>query len=200
MDPCLGLMDPDQDPAIFVSDLQKANKKLFFHEVFLLIRYFLKVHLHHFSKIKCPKEVTKQEESRFSYYLAWWWKDPDPYRTSDKWIRKAQNMWIRWIRNTGCTVGRQMAWPTCCIVVGPFGRTPSLLGRGCVGGGGGGVTTGFTAGVSGRGAAAAAFTGSFHQQSHVHTVQSQNVNLKVPKCEISISRIRMIFMSFLQMC
>jgi hypothetical protein len=78
--------------------------------------------------------------------------------------------------------------------VGPLGRTPSLLGRGCVGGGGGvGVTTGFTAGVTGRGATAAAFTGSFHQPSHVHTVQ--NVNLKVPKCQISISWIRMIFMS-----
>jgi hypothetical protein len=25
----------------------------------------LKVHLHHFSKIKSPKEVTKQQESRF---------------------------------------------------------------------------------------------------------------------------------------
>jgi hypothetical protein len=34
------------------------------------------------------------------------------------------------------------------------------------------VTTGFTAGVSGRGAAAV-FTGSFHQQSHVHSVQKK---------------------------
>jgi hypothetical protein len=39
MDPCLRLMDPDpdadQDPAIFVIDLQKANKKLIF-----LIKFF----------------------------------------------------------------------------------------------------------------------------------------------------------------
>jgi hypothetical protein len=37
--------DADQDPAIFVTDLQKANKKLinFFYKVFLHIRYLLKV-------------------------------------------------------------------------------------------------------------------------------------------------------------
>jgi hypothetical protein len=29
-------MDPDPDPAIFVIDLQDANKKLFFQKVFLL--------------------------------------------------------------------------------------------------------------------------------------------------------------------
>jgi hypothetical protein len=42
------VMNSDPDPAIFVTDLQ----------VFLLITYFLKVH--HFSKIKSHKEVTKQ--------------------------------------------------------------------------------------------------------------------------------------------
>jgi hypothetical protein len=47
-------MDPDPDPAIFVIDLQDANKKL------LSAYYLLKVHLHHFSKIKSQKEVTKQ--------------------------------------------------------------------------------------------------------------------------------------------
>ncbi len=55
MDPDLDL---DPDPAIFVIDLQVANKKLIFKKVICL--YFLKVHLHHFSKIKSPKEVTKQ--------------------------------------------------------------------------------------------------------------------------------------------
>ncbi len=41
-------MDPDLDPAIFVSDLQtkKLNSFLFFAS----LPYFLKVHLHHFSK------------------------------------------------------------------------------------------------------------------------------------------------------
>jgi hypothetical protein len=55
------LMDPDADldPAIFVIDLQDANKKLIFNKkIFCLL--LLKVHLHHFSKIKSPKEVTKQ--------------------------------------------------------------------------------------------------------------------------------------------
>jgi hypothetical protein len=48
-------MDPDPDPAIFVIDLQDANKK------YLFAYYFLMVHLHHFSKIKSPKKVTKQQ-------------------------------------------------------------------------------------------------------------------------------------------
>jgi len=47
-------MDPD--PAIFISELQDV-KKLFFIKFFAY--YFLKVHLHHFSK-KSHKEVTKQ--------------------------------------------------------------------------------------------------------------------------------------------
>jgi hypothetical protein len=44
-------MDPD--PAIFVSDLPDGQ------QVFLLIT-FLRYFLHHFSKIKRHKEVTKQ--------------------------------------------------------------------------------------------------------------------------------------------
>jgi hypothetical protein len=56
-------VDPDPDPAIFGIDLQDANKKLILKKV--SAHYFLKVHLHHFSKIKSPKEITKQQESRF---------------------------------------------------------------------------------------------------------------------------------------
>jgi hypothetical protein len=52
-DPVRLLTDPDPDPALFVSDLQDANKKYFF----LL---FLKVDLHHSSMIKSLKEVIKQ--------------------------------------------------------------------------------------------------------------------------------------------
>jgi hypothetical protein len=50
-------MDPDlaPDPAVCVIDPQGANKKTIFFAY-----YFLKVHLHHFSKIKSLKEVTKQ--------------------------------------------------------------------------------------------------------------------------------------------
>jgi hypothetical protein len=51
-------MDPDL--AIFVIDLQEVNKNKFF-----IAYYFFKVHLHHFSKIKSPKEVTKQKEKKF---------------------------------------------------------------------------------------------------------------------------------------
>jgi hypothetical protein len=54
--------DPHPDPAIFITDLQDANKKLF--KSFIAF-YFLKEHLHHFLKIKSPKEVTKQQKSRF---------------------------------------------------------------------------------------------------------------------------------------
>jgi hypothetical protein len=39
--------DPDPDPAIFVLDLQDANKKQFFSKFFFLLIF--KVHLHHFS-------------------------------------------------------------------------------------------------------------------------------------------------------
>jgi hypothetical protein len=54
-------MDPDADPdpAIFVIDLQDANKKLIKKKKNSAY-YFLNVHLLHFSKIKSPKEVTKQ--------------------------------------------------------------------------------------------------------------------------------------------
>jgi hypothetical protein len=45
-------MDPD--PAIFFIDLQDANKKLIFNIIFSAY-YFLKVHLHNFSKTKVKK-------------------------------------------------------------------------------------------------------------------------------------------------
>jgi hypothetical protein len=69
-DPYLSSTHPDSDldPAIFVSDLQDGNK----NSVFLLVRYFLKLHVHHFSKIKSHKEVTKQKESKvFLTVFAW---------------------------------------------------------------------------------------------------------------------------------
>jgi hypothetical protein len=53
-------MDPDADPdpAVFIIYLQDANKKLIFEKSFSAY-YFLKGHLHHFSKKKSQKEVTK---------------------------------------------------------------------------------------------------------------------------------------------
>jgi hypothetical protein len=49
--------DPDAppDPAVFVIDPQDANKKLIFKKSFPA-DYILKVHLHHFSKIKVKKK------------------------------------------------------------------------------------------------------------------------------------------------
>jgi hypothetical protein len=54
---------PDPDPALFISDSVDANKKYFFPIVFIAY-FFFKVHLHHSSKIKSHKEVTKQYKSR----------------------------------------------------------------------------------------------------------------------------------------
>jgi hypothetical protein len=72
-------MDPDSDldPAIFVIDLQEANKKQIFKKSFSAY-YFLKVHLHHFSKIKSQKEVTNSRCQGFSYFFCSLIKDPDP--------------------------------------------------------------------------------------------------------------------------
>jgi hypothetical protein len=48
--------DADPDPDIFITDFQDTNLKKSFSA-----DYFLKVpHLHHFSKIRSQKEVTKQ--------------------------------------------------------------------------------------------------------------------------------------------
>ncbi len=58
-DPYIRLMDADPDPAIFVSDLPDINKKKKKFSKFFCI-LLLKVHLHHFSKIKIHKEGTKQ--------------------------------------------------------------------------------------------------------------------------------------------
>jgi hypothetical protein len=56
--------DSDRDPAVFFIDLQDANKKRILKK--FPAYYFLKAHLHHFTMVKSPNEVTKQKESRFS--------------------------------------------------------------------------------------------------------------------------------------
>ncbi len=63
-DPCLWLMDP----AIFVIDLQDDSKKLIFNTIFSAY-YFLKVHLHHFSKIRSQKESQNSRNQGFSYFF-----------------------------------------------------------------------------------------------------------------------------------
>ncbi len=51
--------DPDADPSIYIIDLQDANKKLMFKKKVFCILLFEGT-LHHFSKLKSQKEVTKQ--------------------------------------------------------------------------------------------------------------------------------------------
>ncbi len=67
-DSYLWLMDSDPDPAIFVSDLQDVNKNSQFFSY-----CFLKVHLHHFSKIKSHRKVTKQVGINVFLTIFYWW-------------------------------------------------------------------------------------------------------------------------------
>ncbi len=60
--------DSDPDPAVFVIDLQDASIKLIFNTIFSTY-FFLKLHLHHFSKIKSQKESQNSRNQGFSYYF-----------------------------------------------------------------------------------------------------------------------------------
>ncbi len=84
-------MDPD--PAIFVIDLQDANKNCF---IFYFSAYnFLEVHLHNFSKIKSQKESQNSRNQDFSSYFCMMIEGPESGRPENMWIR-IQNR----IRNT----------------------------------------------------------------------------------------------------
>jgi hypothetical protein len=50
--------DADPDPFIFIVDLQDANKTLIKKKFFCILLF--EGTLHHFTKIKSKKEVTKQ--------------------------------------------------------------------------------------------------------------------------------------------
>jgi hypothetical protein len=99
----------DPDPAIFVIDLQDASKKLIFSIIFSAY-YFLKVHLHHFSKIKSQKESQNRRNQGFSYYFCMMIDGSGagagsiPLTSgSGSGSRRPKNIWIR-IRNTGSAV------------------------------------------------------------------------------------------------
>ncbi len=105
-DPCFWLMDPDPDPAIFVIDLQDVSKKLIFNTIFSAY-YFLKVHLHHFSKIKSQEESQNRRNQGFSYYFCMMIEGSGSgagsgagsiHLTSGSGSGRPKNMWIRWIR------------------------------------------------------------------------------------------------------
>jgi hypothetical protein len=93
-------MDPDTDldpdPAIFIINLQDPNKKLIKTKSFCAY-YFLKVHLHHFLKIKSQSHKTVG--SRFYHYF---WlmiegsgsdpeQDLDPDPLVKAWIRGSRS-------------------------------------------------------------------------------------------------------------
>ncbi len=97
-------MDPD--PAIFVIDLQEASKKLIFNTIFSAY-YFLKVHLHHFSKIKSQKEPQNSRNQGFYYYFCMTIEGSGSRAgsgsgsislTSGSGSGRPKNMCIRWIR------------------------------------------------------------------------------------------------------
>jgi hypothetical protein len=50
----------DPDPAIFVIDLQDGNKKRYKKKFFCLLLFEGTITVHHFSKIKTQKDVTKK--------------------------------------------------------------------------------------------------------------------------------------------
>ncbi len=104
LDPSFWLLDPD--PAIFIIELQHTSKKLIFNKIFSAY-YYLKVHLHHFSKIKSQKESQNIRNQGFSYYFCMMIRGSGsgsvarsiPLTSgsgSGSW--RPKNMWIRWIR------------------------------------------------------------------------------------------------------
>jgi hypothetical protein len=75
-------MDPD--PAIFVIDLQDATKKQIIYFIFSAY-YFLKIHVHLYSKIKSQKESQNSWNQGFSYYFSMMIEGS----------KRPKNMWIR---------------------------------------------------------------------------------------------------------
>ncbi len=76
-------MAPDPDPTIFVIDLQNTTKTTIKNS--FSAYYFLKVHLHNFSKIKNSKRSHKTVGSRFFLLFLLEDKDqnPDPKLGTD---------------------------------------------------------------------------------------------------------------------
>ncbi len=103
---------------LFSSVTFKTPPKTFF------AYYFLKVHLHHFSKIK----VMKNSQNIRNQCFSWWWKDPesDPVLyllTNGSGTGGPKNIWILRIRirNTGCDfgIGSQAFQPLSCVIFCP---------------------------------------------------------------------------------
>jgi hypothetical protein len=126
----------DPDPAIFVIDLQDANKKLIYNIIFSAY-YFLKVYLHHFSKIKSQKEPQISRNQGFSYYFCMMIEGSGSIAgsgyiplTSGSGSGRPKNMWIR---NTDAAVLRDENFspriiPNICHLPDPpyFSLVPSV--------------------------------------------------------------------------
>ncbi len=110
-DPCLWQTDPDPDPGsrscYFRHWPSRCQKEKNFHTIFSTY-YFLKLHLHHFSKIKSQKESQNSRHQGFSYYFCTM-IEGSGFRagsgsgsiplTSGSGSGRPKNMWIRiWIR------------------------------------------------------------------------------------------------------
>ena len=106
-DPCLWLMDPDPDPGsgscFFRHWPSRCSQKNNFCLNIFSAYYFLKVHLHHFSKIKSQKELQNSRNRGFSYYFCTMIEGSESGSitlTNGSGSERPKNMWIR-IHNTG---------------------------------------------------------------------------------------------------
>jgi hypothetical protein len=93
-------MDPDPDldldPAIFVIDFRDVNKKKILLKKFLFAYYFLKVHLHRFSKIKSKKS---HETVISRFFILFLLDDRRPQTNGPRsGSRRPKTIWIRRIR------------------------------------------------------------------------------------------------------
>ncbi len=112
-DPCLWLVDPDPDPGsgscYFRHWPSRCQQKTNFLTQFFSAYYFLKLHLHHFLRIKSKKKLPNSRNQGFSYYFCMMIEGSGygsragsgsgsiPL-TSGPGSGRLKNMWIRWIR------------------------------------------------------------------------------------------------------
>jgi hypothetical protein len=100
-DPCLWLMDPDPDHGSGSCNFchWPWQQKIFYTICFAC--YFLKVHLHYFSKTKSQKESQNSRIQGFSYYFCMMIEGSGSGSiplTSGSGSGRPKNTWIPWIR------------------------------------------------------------------------------------------------------
>ncbi len=86
------------------------EKKYIFNTIFSAY-YFLKLHLHHFSKIKSQKESQNNRIQGFSYYFC--------MMIEGSGTGRPKNMWIRWIRirNRNTVRNYPFCLPLTCLLM-----------------------------------------------------------------------------------